>query len=92
MVLVSNGVQKHFNIFNVRLFLYETIVTIVHNSLCFVPGSDMLSLGLPPLHVAPFFLYKVSVCHEFVQGSCYLHLSDPPCASFSFISLYDTGN
>merc|ERR1711957_622422 len=21
-------------------------------------GSDMLSLGLPPLHVAPFFLYK----------------------------------
>ena len=22
-------------------------------------GSDMLSLGLPPLHVAPFFLYKV---------------------------------
>ena len=23
-------------------------------------GSDMLSLGLPPLHVAPFFLYNVS--------------------------------
>ena len=23
-------------------------------------GSDMLSLALPPLHVAPFFLYKVS--------------------------------
>ena len=21
-------------------------------------GSDMVSLGLPPLHVAPFFLYK----------------------------------
>jgi hypothetical protein len=21
-------------------------------------GSDMLSLGLPPLHIAPFFLYK----------------------------------
>jgi hypothetical protein len=24
-------------------------------------GSDMLCLGLPPLHVAPFFLYNVSV-------------------------------
>jgi hypothetical protein len=24
-------------------------------------GSDMLSLGLPPLHIAPFFLYNVSV-------------------------------
>ena len=23
-------------------------------------GSDMLSLGLPPLHIAPFFLYNVS--------------------------------
>lgn len=22
-------------------------------------GSDMLSLGLPPLHIAPFFLYNV---------------------------------
>lgn len=25
-------------------------------------GSDMLSLGLPPLHIAPFFLYNVSYC------------------------------
>ena len=25
-------------------------------------GSDMLSLGLPPLHIAPFFLYNVSQC------------------------------
>ena len=24
----------------------------------------MLSLGLPPLHVAPFFLYKVSAIKE----------------------------
>jgi hypothetical protein len=24
-------------------------------------GSDMLSLGLPPLHIAPFFLYNVSI-------------------------------
>jgi hypothetical protein len=24
-------------------------------------GSDMLCLGLPPLHVAPFFLYNVSI-------------------------------
>jgi len=22
-------------------------------------GSDMLSLGVPPMHIAPFFLYKV---------------------------------
>lgn len=22
-------------------------------------GSDMLSIGLPPLHIAPFFLYNV---------------------------------
>ena len=24
-------------------------------------GSDMLSLGLPPLHITPFFLYNVSI-------------------------------
>ena len=23
-------------------------------------GSDMLSLGLPPMHIAPFFMYNVS--------------------------------
>jgi hypothetical protein len=27
-------------------------------------GSDMLSLGLPPLHIAPFFLYNVSLVNE----------------------------
>ena len=33
-------------------------------------GSDMLSLGLPPLHVAPFFLYKQksSSSAEEIQG------------------------
>jgi hypothetical protein len=31
-------------------------------------GSDMLSLGLPPLHVAPFFLYKVRLTF-----SCKVH-------------------
>lgn len=27
-------------------------------------GSDMLSLGLPPLHIAPIFLYAVSTLHN----------------------------
>jgi hypothetical protein len=31
-------------------------------------GSDMLSLGLPPLHIAPFFLYNVSM--RLGRGSC----------------------
>lgn len=29
-------------------------------------GSDMLSLGLPPLHIVPFFLYNVSIIMLFV--------------------------
>ena len=33
-------------------------------------GSDMLSLGLPPLHIAPIFLYAVSS----VIGACRIHL------------------
>ena len=31
-------------------------------------GSDMLSLGLPPLHVAPFFLYKETTSSREIHG------------------------
>ena len=33
-------------------------------------GSDMLSLGLPPLHIAPFFLYNVSVKRIVAASTC----------------------
>ena len=48
-------------------------------------GSDMLSLGLPPLHIAPFFLYNnafvsvgnqgVSSDHQYYEVPHWMHLS-----------------
>jgi len=53
-------------------------------------GSDMLSLGLPPLHIAPFFLYKegLHTTTEEISGDWKALFEIPHWMHLSFVS-YD---
>ena len=58
-------------------------------------GSDMVSLGLPPLHVAPFFLFKEQSTSsaEEIQGfdDWKTYFEVPHWMNLSFVD-YDNGD
>jgi len=45
-------------------------VTLLTFVICCSTGSDLLSLGLPPLHLAPFMLFKVSRLYATFKLTC----------------------
>jgi hypothetical protein len=72
MVLVSYDLLGERR--NIVFFELLTLIFLSQMS----TGSDMLSLGLPPLHVAPFFLYKVRTIRDLARiiwFDCFIFIS-----------------
>ena len=53
-------------------------------------GSDMLSLGLPPLHIAPFFLYNVSKKGRSLRLFCAVFLSYEAALLYTLYLAFNT--